>query len=257
MLETIVAQKRIEVNQLKTMRPLVEWFNEIKQGGFAFGKALEAGWSLIAECKLTSPFKGSLCQGYSVLELAELYTMNGATALSVHTDRHFHGKLEDIGIVKNISSLPVLRKDFIVDKYQIYEARHAGADAILLIAAILTSRQLAEYLAIGHDLGLDCLVEVHTADELDMVHKTAAKLIGINNRDLRTFRTDIKNTFKLAEYFDPTKTYISESGIRRGYEAAQLKKLGVRGILVGEGLVTASDIPGRIRELAVHKERLQ
>lgn len=254
MLDKIAARKRVEVEQRKKLNPLQQMVSKIRQGEFAFSKVLDGNWGLIAECKLASPVKGSLCQDYSVLELAEIYTRNGASALSVHTDRHFYGKLEDIKAVKTVSSLPILRKDFIVDEYQIYEARYAEADAILLIAAILTPHQLRRYLEIGNDLGLDCLVEVHTIEELGMVHQTAARLIGVNNRNLKTFKTDIKNTFDLAMHFNNEKTYISESGIKSGSDAVQLKKIGIRGILVGEGLVTASDIPGKTRELALKND---
>lgn len=253
-LDTIIKRKKVEVEQVKKLIPLQQMVSKIKQGNFAFSRALESSWNLIAECKLASPVKGSLCQTYSILDLAKIYTHNGAAALSVHTDRHFRGKLEDIEQVKQISHLPVLRKDFIIDEYQIYEARHAGADAILLIAAVLTPQMLKIYLDIAHDLGLDCLVEVHTSDELETVHKTNARLVGINNRDLKTFTTSIDNTIKLAGCFMDNKIYISESGIKDRADAVKLKATGVHGILVGEGLVTAADIPAKVRELALKNE---
>lgn len=251
MLDTIINRKRVEVNEAKKRTSLQQMVNEIQQGDFAFSRALKNSWNLIAECKLASPVKGSLCQTYSILELAKIYTHNGAAALSVHTDHHFCGKLEDIDKVKKISHLPILRKDFIIDEYQVYEARHAGADAILLIAAVLSPAMLKNYLDIAHDLGLDCLVEVHTLEELEIVHKTNARLVGINNRDLKTFKTNIRNTLDLADSFIDKNTYISESGIQDQEDAVKLKKAGVRGILVGEGLVTAADIPTKVRELAL------
>lgn len=251
MLNKIAGRKKVEVECSKVINPLAAMLCEIEPGSFAFSRGLENNWSLIAECKLSSPVKGRLCEKYSVAELAQIYTANGAAALSVHTNCHFSGKLEDIRAVKKVSRLPVLRKEFIVDEYQIYETRYAGADAVLLIAAILSPSQLDKYIAIAHQLGLDALVEVHTDQELKIVHHTAARLIGINNRNLKTFKTDYETTLTLAQYFDPAKIYISESGIKSESESAQLKRIGVRGVLVGEGLVTAADIADKTRELAL------
>ncbi len=252
MLFDIVAEKKQEVAARKRMRPLSQLKAEIKAGTFAFGKTIRTSdWALIAECKLASPAKGRLCEGYTVPELAAIYDQQGAAALSVHTDKHFLGVLEDIGKVKSISSLPVLRKDFIIDIYQIYEARAAGADAILLIAAILSSSQLDEYLAAAREMGMDCLVEVHTREEMETVQKTTAELIGINNRNLKTFTTDIQTTFDLLAHASREKVFISESGIRTGKDAERLKKAGIRGVLVGEALVTSNDIAAQTRELAL------
>ena len=143
-----------------------------------------------------------------------------------------------------------MRKDFIVDEYQIYESRVAGADAILLIAHILSDDQLKEYIGIAHGLGMDCLVEVHTLEELERAQQTVATLIGINNRNLETFVTDIQNTFDLLPHCDGRRIVISESGVSTGTQAQRLEEAGVRGILVGEGLVKATDIGSMTRELA-------
>lgn len=250
MLFDIVAEKKEEVAERKRLYPLSRL--ETEAGTFAFGKALrQPEWALIAECKLASPVKGRLCETRTVPELAGIYEQHGAAALSVHTDKHFLGALEDIGKVKEHSSLPVLRKDFIIDIYQIYEARAAGADAILLIAAILSRSQTDEFLAAARELGMDCLVEVHTREELETVRKTAAEIIGINNRNLKTFTTDIQTTFDLLAYADRKKLLISESGIRTGSDARRLKKAGIRGALVGESLVVSGDIAAKTRELAL------
>jgi len=250
-LNKIVLEKRQEVASSKVSTPLSDIGNSLQSGNFAFARAIRSSdWALIAECKLASPVKGRLCSSHSVPELARLYTENGATALSVHTSRQFCGSLEDIAKVRAVSDLPILCKDFIIDDYQIYQARQAGADAVLLIAAILTDYELGRFLAIAQWLGMDGLVEVHSSQELDRVQQTGAELVGINNRNLQTFVTDIAATFALLPYCDSRRLIISESGINSGQEAGRLKQTGVRGILVGEGLVTAADIAGRTRELA-------
>lgn len=252
MLDKITEKKRQVVERAKIERPLARLLKNIIPGNFAFSKAIkQSEWSLIAECKLVSPAKGQLCTDYSVPELAELYTQNGAAALSVHTDTHFSGELEDIAAVREVTSLPILRKDFIIDEYQIYESRVAGADAILLIAHILSDEQLTQYLNTAHGLGMDCLVEVHTLQELERAQQTIATLIGINNRNLETFSTDIQNTFNLLPYCDQRRIVISESGVSTGAEAQCLAQAGVRGILVGEGLVKAKDISNKTRELTI------
>lgn len=252
MLNEIAGKKRLEIAKRKREKPLRQLEEELVKGDFGFCKAIEAGqWALIAECKLASPAKGQLCTGYTECELARLYTLNGATALSVHTDTHFKGRLENIEMVKAVTHLPVLRKDFIIDAYQIYESRWAGADAILLIAALLDDKEMKEYLEIATMLGLDSLVEVHTLEELLRVQQTAAVLVGINNRNLKTFSTDINNTFALLPYCSPEIVLISESGIKTGKDAKKLQKAGVKGILVGEGLVCARDIGSMTQEMAL------
>ena len=249
MLNQIVDSIRVQVAERKLSSPASSL--QILPGEFGFSRALTAtDWALIAECKLASPAKGRLCQAYTVPELAKIFTENGAAALSVHTSAPFLGKLADIAAVRQVSSLPILRKDFIIDEYQIYEARAAGAEAILLIAAILTDEQLNQYLAIAHDLGLDALVEVHSRPELERVKQTGAQLVGINNRDLTTFTTDLANTFNLLPHCDPRWRLISESGIHDAADAKRLHAAGVRGALVGESLVRATDIARLTDELA-------
>jgi indole-3-glycerol phosphate synthase len=249
MLNQIVDSIRGQVAERKLLHPAFSL--KIQVGDFAFSRALAAtDWALIAECKLASPAKGRLCQTHTVPELAKIFTETGAAALSVHTSAPFLGKLDDIAAVRQVSPLPILRKDFIIDEYQIYEARAAGADAILLIAAILTDEQLNQYLAIAGDLGLDALVEVHSRPELERVKQTDALLVGINNRDLTTFTTDLANTFSLLPHCDPRWRVISESGIHDAADAKRLHAAGVRGALVGESLVRATDIARLTYELA-------
>jgi indole-3-glycerol phosphate synthase len=234
---------------------------DINPGSFAFSQGISAtDWTLIAECKLASPSKGRLCQNHTVPELAKIFTDNGATALSVHTSAPFLGKVEDIAAVKTVSTLPVLRKDFIIDEYQVFESRAAGADAILLIAAILDDTVLNQFLATAGSLGMDCLVEVHNLPELERVKRMDAAIIGINNRDLTTFSTDIANTFRLLPHFDPRWRIISESGIQGVADVRRLQEAGVNGVLVGESLVRAPNIAGLTRSLAkpeIIKERIQ
>ncbi|BBB92711.1 MAG TPA: indole-3-glycerol phosphate synthase TrpC [Methylomusa anaerophila] len=252
MLKTIVEQKRQEVDCAKLVQPATTM--AIQPASHEFAKAIQrVNWALIAECKLASPVKGRLCTGYTVPELAEIYAANGAAALSVHTDRHFCGHLQDIAKVRETVALPILRKDFIIDPYQIYEARAAGAHAILLIAAILTDEEILSFLAVAAEMGMDCLVETHSREELKRVIKTPANIVGINNRDLKTFTTSIENTFDLLPDVEPGKTIISESGIHCGQDALRLKSAGVRGILVGEGLVKAADIACKTKELALQQ----
>ena len=250
MLNQIVVAIREQVATLKQTRALDP--ASIAPANFALSRTLEAAnWSLIAECKLASPAKGQLCESLSVPELAKIFTDNGASALSVHTSAPFKGKLSDIAAVRDVSPLPILRKDFIIDEYQLYESRAAGADAILLIAAILTDAELNQFLATANRLGMDCLVEVHSLAELDRVKGTSASLVGINNRDLTTFTTDIANTFSLLPHCEPHWRLISESGIRSRSDAMQLKQTGIDGILVGESLVKAVDIAAHCRDLAL------
>ncbi|HBS60418.1 MAG TPA: indole-3-glycerol phosphate synthase TrpC [Firmicutes bacterium] len=259
MLAKILQAKREAVDLAKQVRPLEKMMVALKPGEFRFRKALrEKPWSLIAECKLASPAKGRLCDRHTVSELAQIYTRAGAAALSVLTDAHFCGRLAHIGEVKQVSRLPVLRKDFVLDAYQLYEARSAGADAVLLIAAILTDEQLRTYLALTESLGMDVLVEVHTPAELARVQRTSALIVGINNRDLTRFVTDVNITLQLMPACEQGRLIISESGIFTGEDVRRLRKAGVRGALVGEGLVKAADIAAKTGELAMlndHEDR--
>ena len=252
MLQEILEQKKIAVARDKAERPISDWSQSVKPGSHALEAALrQKDWSLIAECKLASPAKGRLCQSYTVPQLATLYEQNGASALSVHTDLHFLGKLSDLDAVRAVTTLPILRKEFIIDSYQIYEARAHGADGILLIAAALSDEQIVRFLAIADEIGLDSLVEVHSKAELSRVNRLPAKLVGINNRNLKTFRTDIQNTFDLLPHCAPGRLIVSESGIHCPGDVLKLKQAKVRGILVGEGLVTAADVADQTRKFAL------
>ncbi|WP_003543318.1 indole-3-glycerol phosphate synthase TrpC [Desulfotomaculum nigrificans] len=207
--------------------------------------------ALIAEIKKASPSKGILCPNFDHLELARIYRDNGAAAVSVLTDhRFFGGKLAYLTEVRQTIDLPVLRKDFIIDPVQIYQSRLAGADAVLLIAAILPGDQLRQLLNITRETGMQALVEVHNAVEVEQALKAGADLVGINNRDLNTFITDLATTGKLIDRLKrPALTVVSESGIKDYHQLEYLRSIGVHGALVGEALVTADDIGLKVREL--------
>jgi len=247
-LAEIVAEKREIVAAAKDKLPLSEIQRQIHPGQFRMGhRFAKEDWSLIAECKLQSPAKGRLTKSHSVLELAHIYEDNGASMLSVHTDPHFLGCNEDFQKVRAEIKLPLLRKDFVIDAYQIYEARLLGADALLLIARILSPAQLKEYLYLTWSLGMDALIEVHDEKDLQAAQDTPAEFIGINNRNLVSFTTDIQNTLDLLPSCDRTRTLISESGVMDVADVKKLHTAGCDGILVGEGLVKAPDVAAQVR----------
>jgi len=211
---------------------------------------------LIAEVKRASPSKGLLCPDLDPVKLAQTYAQNGAAAISVLTEeRYFHGSLEHLSAISTKREgwrerdIPILRKDFILEPYQVYESRAYGADALLLIVAILSDEQLTELLSLSHKLGMKCLVEVHDEAELKRALSSGAQLIGINNRDLKTFAVDLATTKRLRPLVPPDRIVVSESGIRDRGHVHMLREWGVDAILVGEALVTASDVAKRMREL--------
>jgi len=208
--------------------------------------------ALIAEIKRASPSRGMIQEGLDPVLQARTYVDNGAAAISVLTEsRYFKGSLEDLMAVKNTmgNKLPVLRKDFIFDEYQIYESRAYGADCLLLIVALLDSTQLTELLSLSHQLGMNCLVEVHNEKELERAVASGARIIGVNNRDLRTFHVDLNTTIRLKLLIPPGHIVVSESGIRNREDVARLARCGIDAILVGETLVAAQDTVAKMKEL--------
>ncbi|MDT7540243.1 MAG: indole-3-glycerol phosphate synthase [Acidobacteriota bacterium] len=216
-------------------------------------KSLErnAGFNVIAEIKRASPSKGLLRGEIDPAELAQAYERGGATAISVLTEEEFfRGSLADLRAVRASVSLPVLRKDFIVDEWQIFEAAEAGADALLLIVAALDADALARLLRVTEEeLGMDALVEVHTKDELRRAQSCGAHIIGVNNRDLRTFEVSLETSVELATLAAPGQLLVAESGLRTRDDLARLSACGFKGFLVGETLMRSDDPESALREL--------
>jgi len=207
---------------------------------------------LIAEIKKQSPSAGIIRESFNPEELAKIYEKAGASAISVLTDQKFFGgSAEDLKKARAACSLPILRKDFIIDAKQIYESKAIGADAILLIVKVLGLEKTMEFLKITKELGMEALVETHNSDEVEIAFMAGAEIIGINNRDLKVFRVDFKNTLNLIKRYPELKDRIlvSESGIKRAKQVQQLHQAGVSAILVGETLLKARDIPKKIKEL--------
>jgi indole-3-glycerol phosphate synthase len=215
------------------------------------GALMGGGIRLIAEVKKASPSRGLLCPDFDPVRLAGIYASNGAAAISVLTDPRFQGELDHLARIKNTGAsqrAPVLRKDFLFDPYQVYEARAAGADALLLIVAILSPRQLKELLGLSRELWMQCLVEVHDEVELQVALDSGAEVIGINNRDLRDFTTDLAVTERLVPLVPGGKIVVSESGISNQDHLRRLARAHINGVLVGEALVTAPDVSEKVRE---------
>lgn len=254
-LSEIVESKREIVANAKKNLPLKKIEQKIEVGSFRMSQEFaRTDWGLIAECKLQSPAKGRLNSTHTVVELAQIYENAGATMLSVHTDPHFLGSNESFSEVRAAVKLPLLRKDFIIDEYQIFESRYLGADAILLIARIISPAQLKKFLFTTWTLGMDALVEVHDQADINVAQSTPAQFIGINNRNLVNFTTSIANTLELIHYIDRKRIRISESGISSVADVTKLRKLGLNGILVGEGLVRAENIFKQTRSFAMLPE---
>ena len=255
MLNKIIAQKRDEVKQRKQSLTLSALKERIAQRETPLDLAAALKGDQIrpiAEVKRASPSRGVLCPDFNPVALAKKYAQGGAAAISVLTEvNYFGGSLDHLAAIKEAVSLPILRKDFIFDHYQVYETAAYGADALLLIVAILSQKQLEELLALSHNLGLECLVEVHNEAEADRALLSGAKIIGINNRDLRTFNVDINTTRRLRPLLPKQQIVVSESGIRSQQDVKKLKGWGINAVLIGEALVTADDIPAKIRELVL------
>lgn len=257
-LDRIAAYKRQEVAQAKsrcslaTLQHRIAALEDVPRGFLRTMRATaESGWTaVIAEVKKGSPSKGVIRADFDPLAIAEVYQEHGATCLSVLTDEHFFmGHLQYLGQIREVVSLPLLRKDFVCDPYQIFEARAAGADAVLLIAAMLDASQLAEYNALATELQLDVLLEVHDEKELEMALAVDCQLIGINNRNLQTFETDLGTTERLLPLIPAGHFVVAESGIACRADVLRLQQAGAKGFLVGESLMREDDIGAKLREL--------
>jgi indole-3-glycerol phosphate synthase len=249
----IVAAKKREVAEKQRSLPLANLKARLSSNNAPrdFATAIKGNSiKLVAEVKKASPSRGVLVREFDPVALASTFESGGAAAISVLTETaYFQGNLKYLEQIREKVGLPLLRKDFIFDEYQVYESAACGADALLLIASILSPDQLRGLLEVSHGLGLPCLVEVHDEKELDKALNSSADIIGINNRDLNTFKTDIETTRRLRPLVPGGKIVVSESGIVCREDVKKLREWAVDAVLVGEALVTAPDIPARIKEL--------
>jgi indole-3-glycerol phosphate synthase len=257
-LDEIVAHKRSEVAALKGRHPLSALTEACR--GLApardFEAALRPGAGervrLIAEVKRGSPSQGLFRADLDPVAQASIYAAAGAAAVSVLTDaRYFHGRLDDLVAVRAAVPVPVLRKDFTVDEYQLWEARAAGADAVLLIVAALDDAALRDLMHAAKGVGLAALVEVHTAGELDRALRLHPPVIGVNNRDLQTLRTSLDPSLALLPQIPPGPVAVSESGLASAADVARVVAAGAHAVLVGETLLRAGDVAAAVRELSL------
>lgn len=260
-LEKIVESKRVRVEAAKASIGKGELMEQAKaaRSGSAPHRLREAlsdrsRVNIIAEFKKASPSKGVINEGVSAADVAKQYQAGGAAAISVLTEEdHFQGSLDDLRSVRAAVDLPILRKDFIFDPFQIFEAAATGADAILLIAAMLDDSQLHDLESLAEDdFGLDALIEVHTLEELERISKFGPKLIGVNNRDLRTFAVSLDVSRDLIKHAPAGSLMIAESGLNTREDIVELKKLGYSGFLIGETLMRSGDPASEIQKLATN-----
>jgi indole-3-glycerol phosphate synthase len=252
-LDQIIRWKQDEIAHTKQARSMAAVLAEASLAPVPrdFAGALRApGVSLIAEIKRASPSRGLLRHDFDAVGLAREYEANGAAAISVLTDQHFfQGSLDHLCTVRQDVGLPVLRKDFVFDPYQVYEARVAGADAVLLIVAALGDGDLKALHRLVQQLGMAALVEVHNAAELERALKIDPQIIGVNNRDLRTFKVDLETTARLRSLVPAEVILVAESGVHTRDDVARLATIGADAMLVGEALVRAEEVGQKIQEL--------
>jgi indole-3-glycerol phosphate synthase len=258
-LDDLVQATRDSVERRKRDRPLAELERELaaRGEGRPFMEALShPGTSLIAEHKRRSPSAGAIREGSSVTEVVQAYEAGGAAAISVLTEEaHFGGSMDDLYEARRATQLPILRKDFCVDIYQLYETKVAGADAVLLVVGSLPRDDLERLHAEAQALDLDALVEVHDEEELDDALELDVDVIGINNRNLEDFSVDIQTTVDLLAAVPTGKTVVSESGIRTRAQIEELERIGVDAVLIGETLMRADDPESVVRELTRPEEQ--
>ncbi len=257
-LEEIAARTVQRVAEEKAAVPLSEMKKRAEaldaNTGFPFRKALSGDEiSFISEVKRASPSKGLIAPDFPYLDIARDYERAGASAISCLTEPFwFKGRDEYLAEISNAVKIPVLRKDFTVDEYMIYQAKTLGASAVLLICSILSKEQLSEYLGIAHSLGLSALVEAHDEDEVRTALSVGAGIIGVNNRDLRTFTVDINNSARLRKLVPPEVLFVSESGIKTAADIEALRSNGTNAVLIGETLMRSPDKKAALDELRGH-----
>jgi len=252
-LQKIIEHKREEIARQKEILPLAELRQMLaaRPPTRDFAGALQGrGCSVIAEVKRSSPSKGRIRDDFDPVAIARTYEENGASAVSVLTERkYFEGRAAFIPQIARAVNLPLLRKDFIIDSYQVIETRVLGGDALLLIARLLEAATLLDFIGLASELGLAALVEVHDEEDLGKAVAAGARFVGINNRDLETFRTDLDVSVRLARRVPKGVTVVSESGINRRGDIARLMEAGIHAFLVGESLMREKDIGRKLREL--------
>ena len=260
-LDELVGATRDALEERKRQVDLSELERQLgaPREGRPFAEALvRPGTSVIAEYKRRSPSAGPIREGADCAEVVAAYERGGAAALSVLTEgAHFGGSLDDLRQARGVSELPLLRKDFTLDPYQLYEAKAAGADAVLLVVAALRPAELAELYDLAGDLDLDALVEISLPEELGAALEADVEVIGINNRDLEDFSVDLERTFDLLADVPAGKTVVSESGIVNRQQVEELEQVGVDAVLVGEALMRAPDPEAAVRELTREEEPTQ
>lgn len=259
-LQKIVQSKKEQIeenkkkNPLEKLQELIEGTEPCRDWKGALKKGAD-GLKIIAEIKRASPSRGDIARDIVPEAIALEYEQNGAVALSVLTDPpFFHGSLADLEKIKDVVKLPVLRKDFIIDPYQVYESRVCGADAILLIMTLLTEGDAKELLELARSLGLSLLTEVHSEEELERAVQIGAEIIGINNRDLKTFTVDRQTTLRLLPSVPKGKIVVSESGFYERGELLEFRKRGVDAFLIGEALMTSGSPGKKLAELLQEEE---
>lgn len=254
-LKEIVELKRKEVAELKISQPLAGLKEQVKRrthhrGFYAALADNVEDVRIIAEIKRASPSRGIICEDIDPAKVAVDYQIGGAKAISVLTEREFFmGSLQDLKAVRDACSLPILRKDFTIDEYQIYESDVYGADAILLIVRLLEKQQLKDYIALATELGLDCLVEIHHDEDIEKLEGSGAKIVGINNRDLRTFETSLEVAINTVKKLGAGYLPVAASGIFEHDDIDRNLQAGIHCFLIGESLVRAADAVKFLQEL--------
>lgn len=240
-----VSEKTVSLQEIKRQAYALD------KGTFAFERALrKQDIAFICECKKASPSKGLIAPQFPYLQIAKDYETAGADCISVLTEpKWFLGSDEYLREIASTVSIPCLRKDFTVDEYMIYEAKLLGASAVLLICSILSQRQIGEYLNICEELGLSALVEAHNEDEIDMAVSAGARIIGVNNRNLKDFSVDTDNSRRLRERIPDNILFVSESGISCAQDVDKLRKIGANAVLIGETLMRAENKTDKLKEL--------
>ena len=255
-LDQIIHDRRKDIEALKTLTRIDDFMAQIESNPYPkrsfWGQFSEGGLSpsIIAEVKKASPSKGLICADFDYIQIAKDYEAGGAAALSVLTEpRYFLGDNRYLTQIKEVVQLPLLRKDFMIDEWQIYEAKAIGADAILLIVAALTPKEIEHFMKVAQSLELDCLVETHDEEEVKIALEANAEIIGVNNRNLKTFEVSLEVSQRLRKLIPPDKLFVAESGIHTKKDVDYLRKLGIDAMLIGESIVKSSDRIGKMREL--------